>query len=193
MRSGSVASTFARGWTAAYTAGLPRETRDRRRAEIASDLWDQQHEPEGSSDPAPLSSAASRAFLGMSADLMWRSRELQHARKLELMNLKVDREWDWKMRLISHTAIIVLIAFFSALAFDGPQLLVITLPLGAIAVGRSTPRLPRRRATGGRRPTRRPSTARCVRTPPGSRARLRSQARPGSQRRARAHARSGPI
>lgn len=114
MRPASVAASFARGWTAAYTVGLPRGTRDPRRAEIASDLWDQQHEPEGSSDPAPRSSVAARVFLGMPADLMWRSRELRRARRLELMNLKVDREWDWKMRLISHTAIIVLIAFFSA-------------------------------------------------------------------------------
>lgn len=59
------------------------------------------------------------------------------------MNLKVDREWDWKMRLISHTAIIVLIAFFSAVVFGGPQLLVITLPLGAIAVAIEIRRLQR--------------------------------------------------
>ena len=50
------------------------------------------------------------------------------------MNLKVDSEWDYKIRLFSHAAIIVLIALFSAITLDGPRFLLITLPLGAIAV-----------------------------------------------------------
>jgi peptidoglycan/LPS O-acetylase OafA/YrhL len=70
----------------------------------------------------------------MAADLIWRSSELRIARRHELTNLKVDREWDWRMRLFGHTAIIVLIALFSAMALDGPRFLLITLPLGALAV-----------------------------------------------------------
>jgi hypothetical protein len=141
MNRASVTAALARGWTAAYTAGLPRETRDRRREEIASDLWEQQHDT--LSDIAPPSSVAARVLLGAPADLAWRSTELRHARRLELMNLKVDREWDYRMRLISHSAIVVLVAFFSAVALDGPRLLVISLPLGAIVVAVEIRRLQR--------------------------------------------------
>lgn len=59
------------------------------------------------------------------------------------MNLKVDSGWDYKMRLFSHAAIIVLIALFSAMALDGPRFLLITLPLGAIAVAVEIRRLQR--------------------------------------------------
>lgn len=141
MKGTSVAAALARGWTVAYTAGLPREERDRRREEIASDLWEQQHD--SSPYPASRSSVAARMSLGIPADLAWRSTELRHARRLELMNLKVDSEWDYKMRLFSHAAIIVLIALFSAMALDGPRFLLITLPLGAIAVAVEIRRLQR--------------------------------------------------
>jgi hypothetical protein len=139
MNASSIAASFARGWTAAYTAGLPREIRDRRREEIASDLWEQRHD----TDPVRPEGVAARVWLGMPADLVWRSGELRLARRLELMNLKVDRELDWRMRLISHAAVIVAVAFLSGIALGGPQLLLITLPLGGIAVAVELRRLQR--------------------------------------------------
>ena len=38
------AAALARAWTQAYTRGLPAEERDRRRAEIDSDLWELMHD-----------------------------------------------------------------------------------------------------------------------------------------------------
>ncbi|HEX8770974.1 MAG TPA: hypothetical protein VF711_09425 [Acidimicrobiales bacterium] len=46
MNAASVVAAIARRWAATYTFGLPAETRDRRREEIAADLWEQQHDDE---------------------------------------------------------------------------------------------------------------------------------------------------
>lgn len=64
-----------RVWTAMYTRSLTAEVRDARRAEIESDLWEQQ------ADARELGEAAvdtgfhilTRVLLGIPADLSWRS------------------------------------------------------------------------------------------------------------------------
>jgi hypothetical protein len=142
MTTTSVASALARAWTVLYTAGLPRATRDRRRAEIASDLWEQTHD-EGDSHPGL--SVAARVVLGMPADLLWRSEELRRARRLELMNIKVDRELDYRMRLLARGIAVVLVVFYSAVAFGETWPLMVTLPLGAIVVALEFRRLQRDR------------------------------------------------
>ncbi|MFN2488188.1 MAG: hypothetical protein ABR529_00285 [Actinomycetota bacterium] len=45
-----VASAACRSWTWLYTMGLPTNARDRRRAEIESDLWEQQDAARGESE-----------------------------------------------------------------------------------------------------------------------------------------------
>ncbi len=70
----SVASRIAGGWTAAYTLGLAVAVRDARRAEIASDVWEQHQE--SVADGLPLwrfvGSVFGRVVRGAPADLLWR-------------------------------------------------------------------------------------------------------------------------
>ena len=59
------ASLMVRAWVRLYTLGLPADVRDRRREEVASDLWEQQHE-------AGAGSVWLRVAGGMPADVTWR-------------------------------------------------------------------------------------------------------------------------
>ena len=83
MNAASVVAAFARRWVALYTFGLPAETRDRRREEIAGDLWEQQHDEEDI-DGRQRSAArlAVRVCSGMPADLLWRAGERSPIRRL---------------------------------------------------------------------------------------------------------------
>ena len=65
---------IARGWTATYTRGLPKEFRAERIAEIDSDLWDQRRFAELKRKPEPGTAAEvlARTVLGMPADVFWR-------------------------------------------------------------------------------------------------------------------------
>lgn len=58
---------LVRAWTRLYTAGLPPDLRDRRRAEIESDLWESQQSP-GAAPHMLL-----RLLLGLRDDLAWRT------------------------------------------------------------------------------------------------------------------------
>ena len=76
------ASGFTRAWTAAYTRGLPGEAKYGRRAEIASDLWEQQRSADAYCE-APLATAATifaRWLLGIPADITWRVQAGRSAR-----------------------------------------------------------------------------------------------------------------
>ena len=59
------AAGVARWWTRLYTAGLPDDLRDARRAEVESDLW------ESVSDGAPSRHILARVALGVVDDLTW--------------------------------------------------------------------------------------------------------------------------
>ena len=62
-------------WTYIYTTGLDPDLRDRRRAEVASDLWESRHDGR-----PPLSLAAhtfARLTFGLFSDLRWRSEHRQ--------------------------------------------------------------------------------------------------------------------
>lgn len=59
------AARVARWWTRVYTAGMPDDLRDARRAEVESDLW------ESVSDGAPSRHILARVALGMADDLTW--------------------------------------------------------------------------------------------------------------------------
>ena len=56
---------LTRWWTRVYTAGLPVDLRDTRRAEVESDLW------ESVSDGAPSRHILARLALGVADDLTW--------------------------------------------------------------------------------------------------------------------------
>jgi hypothetical protein len=61
-------------WVAAYTLGLPADVRERRRAEIESDLWEEQcaFSREGRSYSSTAVLTLDRAVRGIPADLSWR-------------------------------------------------------------------------------------------------------------------------
>lgn len=69
-----MAFRVARYWTAAYTLGLAAQVRDARRAEIASDVWEQHHDiaAEGRTSWWFFGSVVSRIVRGAPADLLWR-------------------------------------------------------------------------------------------------------------------------
>jgi len=65
---------LVRGWVDLYTRGLPAELRDRRRDEIAGDLWSQFEEAAliGRSPRATANEILVRLLTGIPADLTWR-------------------------------------------------------------------------------------------------------------------------
>ena len=65
------AAAVVRGWTTLYTSGLPPDVRDRRRDEVAADLWDQIEEC-GTSRLPLAGHLMSRAAFGVADDLGWR-------------------------------------------------------------------------------------------------------------------------
>ena len=144
MNAASIVAAFARRWAATYTFGLPAETRDRRREEIAGDLWEQQHDDED--DGGRHRSAAGlavRVCSGMPSDLLWRAGERRPVRRLDLANLAIDRNTDRRMRLVGRGVVLAAVACFVPIAVGLPALLVVTLPSAAL--------LARRRPRGDKR------------------------------------------
>ncbi len=84
------AERVARWWVSAYTKGLAPEARDRRREEIASDLWEQQEEARTRGEPASITARAvlARITAGLPADLSWR----KDMKDLERWGRTFDRE-----------------------------------------------------------------------------------------------------
>jgi hypothetical protein len=68
----SFAVAAVRVWTRAYTCGTPSAWADQRRAEIESDLWEIQHDPDGARGLAPAVQVLGRLFAGAADDLRWR-------------------------------------------------------------------------------------------------------------------------
>ncbi len=83
-----LAGSLTRGWVQAYTAGLPTRIRAHRKAEIASDLWEQATEggTEGESANAIAAHIFGRTVLGMPADVAWHLGELTG----DVMQLSTD-------------------------------------------------------------------------------------------------------
>ncbi len=80
------AAGLAQRWVAAYTRGLPPAVRERRRAELASDLWEQRAagRAAGTPEPAVGRSIVWRTVAGAPADLRWRRRQLTAPRGWQL-------------------------------------------------------------------------------------------------------------
>ena len=68
-----LATVIVRGWTRTYTWRLPSPVRDARRAEIDSDLWEFEHDPERARGAAPTLHIVARLALGIPDDLSWRA------------------------------------------------------------------------------------------------------------------------
>lgn len=73
-QTSSGAATLTRTWVKAYTRGIPTELRDRRRAEVDSDLWEQSRDDRHGGRPRFETSLeiVVRLLLGVPADLSWR-------------------------------------------------------------------------------------------------------------------------
>jgi TonB family protein len=67
-----VAAVIVRLWTRIYTAGLPEDVRNRRREEIASDLWEAAHAPDRGGRLPPSLVMLIRLAAGTAQDLSWR-------------------------------------------------------------------------------------------------------------------------
>jgi hypothetical protein len=66
----ALAVAIVRAWTFVYTVGLPTDDRERRRAEIESDLWENANDPAGGA--ALAGRIISRLILGLVDDVRWR-------------------------------------------------------------------------------------------------------------------------
>jgi len=67
----SLAAAIVRGWTWLYTLPLDGTTRHARRTEIASDLWEFQHDPARADVIESAVHVVVRGMLGMPDDLLW--------------------------------------------------------------------------------------------------------------------------
>jgi len=68
----TLAVAVVRTWTRAYTWGAPSVWAEQRRADIESDLWEQQQDPNGARGLAPTVQGLARLVAGMTDDLRWR-------------------------------------------------------------------------------------------------------------------------
>lgn len=68
-----LAVSAVRVWTRAYTWGLPAAVAEERRAEVDSDLWELQHDPEAAPAFAAAAQIAGRLIVGLADDLLWRA------------------------------------------------------------------------------------------------------------------------
>lgn len=74
----AVLSNLLRAWTRLYTWGMRPEMRDARRAEIESDIWESQHQPDSNTGAFQI---LLRLLLGIPADLSWRAEHVAAAAK----------------------------------------------------------------------------------------------------------------
>jgi hypothetical protein len=79
-----LASTAVRTWTRVYTCGMPALSRDVRRDEIESDLWEWQHDPDRGTGPGAAANMFLRLVLGMPDDLFWRETHAPHGKSAAL-------------------------------------------------------------------------------------------------------------
>jgi hypothetical protein len=87
MTPRSFAHRLCLRWVRWYTHGLPRDAAERRRAEVASDLWEHERDASeaGLSDLAISVEVVGRVLSGMPADLSWR-RALGRQPRTRLVN-----------------------------------------------------------------------------------------------------------
>lgn len=95
-------------WVACYTRGLPEDARAGRRAEIASDLWEQR-DSDGSGLRADLM-IASRTLRGMWSDVSWR-RAQRPRRVVRSITRPLLRTLAWTIAAASYLLVVSLHGF----------------------------------------------------------------------------------
>jgi hypothetical protein len=73
----SLAASLVRAWTRVYTWQLPADLAAARRAEIASDLWEQLHDGSAGGPPARALQMIARLLAGIPDDVLWRVGEVE--------------------------------------------------------------------------------------------------------------------
>lgn len=116
---------LVRLWTAAVTAGLPAAARDRRREEIASDLWEFHQDPSRGGDLASALRVAARLLVGIPDDIIWRiGQQLANGQE----GLMMERLTAWWPRLAIRAAVVLAISTLIAIVLAGQALRPATLP-----------------------------------------------------------------
>jgi hypothetical protein len=115
-------------WTRLYTAGLPREVRESRRAEIESDIWESLHDPTASGPQILLRLAA-----GVLDDVSWRAGYLPHESRTVGMTigtgaLMLAAMWQWLAQ--SAASNLILESAWLYPIVESLHVLVITIFLG---------------------------------------------------------------
>lgn len=113
-------------WASTYTSGLPDDVVDQRRAELASDVWEQLHDP----DHASSLGIATRLVRGIPADLVWRVETRYHLGGLMHGTLIVALRI--AATLVSGVAAAVLLW---GLVWTAPGIVAAAVVLGALAAG----------------------------------------------------------
>lgn len=114
------AAAMAEGWTRWYTSRVPGEPAERRRAEIASDLWEQLADGRdaGAAPGAVAASITWRVVAGVPADLSWMhqqraiSRGVTNRERESIMNTftRLVGRWWWVILALGVAAAYILIA-----------------------------------------------------------------------------------
>jgi hypothetical protein len=116
---------LTRRWVRLYTAGLPTEVRGARRAELESDLWEQEQDA-GAAGCGPTTTALrvlQRLMLGIPADLSWRqqhggSKIFRRAGRGAIAGARVTTAVIWRNWALG-TVILALAGVSSAVGFTG--------------------------------------------------------------------------
>jgi hypothetical protein len=95
----ALAVAVLRGWTHAYTWRLDPVLRERRRAEIESDLWEFQQDPAAIRGLSPGLHVLARTLRGVPDDLGWRAD-----------NIVVGATREWRVAMVAATAAAVVVA-----------------------------------------------------------------------------------
>jgi hypothetical protein len=121
------AVTFARAWVGLYTLGAASSARERRRAEIASDLWESVHgaEPVGSLD------VLWRVGIGIPDDLGWAIGTHDASERMTKMSAAVHQ--NSLVRLVATFVLGSVVAALIALTIGGSWAAV-TVTLGVMGI-----------------------------------------------------------
>ncbi|MDQ4042418.1 MAG: hypothetical protein M3118_01195 [Actinomycetota bacterium] len=102
----SVAVRLARAWVSLYTRGLRAETRDARRAEIESDLWEYRHDISANGSKGLAASVLGRVLAGVPADISWSIEEYGSARGASSMDDRSDGQMKLQKAIILGISVV---------------------------------------------------------------------------------------
>ncbi|MDP2674693.1 MAG: hypothetical protein Q8Q00_07280 [Dehalococcoidia bacterium] len=129
-----IATGMTRSWVSLYTSGLPPEFRDSRRAEIDSDVWEQQrtadllNQPQGETSLQLLA----RLVLGIPSDVTWRLETGRSARSERSISMN---EALYMRAMVAAGVVLALFLILSGVASIADALVQGDLASGQAAFG----------------------------------------------------------